>query len=262
MDPLAIGTYNPSTDSLPQIVSQNEMLMMPFLEDYVNQIDQLENFNGNFNPNSVWTPTATNPATEFNYDDYYAKMAANQARMSQYNMEQQERMRRESLISSAPIEKIQTAAMILQEKIAQNEQDQIRDAFNAFVQSIRAAYDPDGQADEGAIKARAISEYQRLTGRNLLADIRENGSTDFSNGLIRGATFGLLGNQNSTEDNIEYITGQAKSPNSEKLEKTGSTLGGAAAGAAAGAAIGTLCGGPLVGTVIGAVIGGAIGFFR
>lgn len=268
MDPLAVGTgtYAPTSQSLPQIVSNTDMLMMPVLQDYSNKLSQLEDYNGMMNSNGALFPTQTynNNNNQFNYDEYYAQMAANQARMSQYNIEQNRRYRIDNLISSAPMEKIGNAVLVLQEKIAQNEQDQIQGALTAFIQSVREAYDPDGTADDATIKARALNIYQQQTGRNLIADIRENGNSDITHGFLNGLLFGVFGQNTSAEDNISDITEQPKSSKAKKMEAVGETAGYTATGAAAGAAIGACFGviGAGPGALIGAGIGAAYGLIK
>lgn len=258
MDPLAVGTYNPTAASLPQIASNTDMLMAPMLQEYSNRLAQLDDMDMTY-------PRVTYPVqgagagagSVFNYDEYYAQMAANQARMSQYQLEQAMRARQDNLIASAPMERIGTTAMMLQEKIAQNEQDQIPAALQAFKQAVREAYDPEGTADDETITARALNIYQQQTGRSLLADIRENGHGDFMHGFLNTALFGLFGQNNSTEDTISEITGQPKSTQAQKIEKVGKVTGGIATGAATGALVGSVV--PVIGTGIGAVAGAIIG---
>ena len=262
MDPLAVGTgtYAPTSASLPQIVSNTDMLMMPVLQDYSNRLSQLEDYNGMMNMNGTLFPLQqynNNGGTQFNYEEYYTQMAENQARMSQYNIQQNMRYRRDNLIASAPMEKITNTAMILQEKIVQNEQEQIAGALANFLQSVREAYDPDGVADDETIMARAQNIYQQQTGRNLIADIRENGSGDFMHGFLNTALFGLFGQNTSAEDNISDITGQPKSTQAQKIETVGKVTGGVATGAATGALIGSIV--PILGTGVGAVVGGVLG---
>lgn len=259
MDPLAIGTYNPTAASLPQIMSNTDMLMAPMLQEYSNRVAQLDDMDMTY-PRATYPTQGAGAGSVFNYDEYYAQMAANQARMSQYQLEQATRARQDNLIASAPMERIGTTAMMLQEKIAQNEQDQIPAALQAFKQAVREAYDPEGTADDETITARALNIYQQQTGRSLLADIRENGHGDFMHGFLNSALFGLFGQNNSTEDTISEITGQPKSSQAQKMEKAGKVAGGVAMGAAAGA-VAAIWGGPIC-AAIGGVVGAIYGFFK
>ncbi|MBR6098775.1 hypothetical protein IKP85_03435 [bacterium] len=260
MDPLASMSYLPTAATLPQITSNTDMMMMPLLQDYANQVSRLDDYTNVMSMNGSLFPAQnynTGNAGSFDYDAYYTRMAENQARMSEFNMQQNIRSRQQNLMASAPMERISTSAQILQEKIAQNEQDQIPGALAAFYQSIRDAYDPDGTADEDTIKARAMNVYQQLTGRNLISDIRENGSSSVVQGFWNGALFGIFGQNRTAEDNIADITNQPKSTQAQTMETVGQSTGWIATGAGIGAGIGACFGG--VGAGPGAVVGAIVG---
>jgi hypothetical protein len=269
-NPVGLGSYQ-MAGSLPQIVSNTDMLMLPYLINYSNQVAALNNYTDTVNGNmplftmaqaAAVTGTNTgnnnnNNGTSNNYEDYYQKLAEQQARMSQYNIQQNMRYRQEQLAANAPFEKIAAATQVLQGKIAQNEQDQIPGALAAFYESIKEAYDPEGTADEATIKARALGVYQSQTGRNLIADIKACGNSSIVQGFLNGLAFGIFGQNTTAEENIAQITDQPVSSSEKNMQKVGETTGYAATGALMGAGVGAFFGG--IGAGPGALVGAGVG---
>ena len=150
------------------------------------------------------------------------------------------------------------AAQALQTKILEDEQAQIYPALMAFVEAYKTACDPDGTMDEKTLLASACAEYQKITGNNLLADIKANSSGSFMNGFIRSATFGLFGQKQTADETTAQITGQEVSESSKNWKKAGKVAGKTASCAAIGAGIGACFGG--IGAGPGAVVGAVVGF--
>ena len=184
-----------------------------------------------------------------------------------YNMRQAEKYRLNGAQTNAPYNLMNFSAMALQSKIIENEQDQIPGALRDFIEAYRQACDPEGQMDEKTLLSSAAIEYHKITGKNLITDIRENGSSSFMAGFINSATFGLFGSRYSADDTIAQLDGQPVSSSSKNLKKAGRTAGGIVAGAGSGAALGAAIGtfgGPIgwgAGAIVGGIIGGLCGLF-
>lgn len=71
---------------------------------------------------------------------------------------------------NASVEGVQGAAANLKDKILQNEQDQIQEAYKAYVDSVRAAY---GDGTEQEVQSRAKSLYAQMNGGKHLYKICE-----------------------------------------------------------------------------------------
>ncbi len=253
----AAGTVT-GVDSLPAITNTNDMLMFPFLDNYRAQLDSFDATSGNLD----YTYPGRIGMAPVDTSQMYTQMQRTQEQMMDFNMRQQQRYRYNNAEVTAPLNKLTLAATTLQSKILENEQDQIEGALQAFVQAYRQAYDPEGTMDNETALANAVTEYQKLTGKSLLADIKDNGSSAFMSGFVRSATFGLFGDRTTADENIAKVTGQPVSEASKKWHTVGRVAGKAATGAAAGAAIGAAVtswsGG--WGAIIGAVVGGIWGF--
>lgn len=163
--------------------------------------------------------------------DYMKQMQEYQKQYSEYMVEQQKLNRNAELRVNAPMEGIQGAVAILKDKVMRNEQDQIATAFENLTDKVRAAYGND--IDESEARARAITTYQQLTGKNLFEDIRENGRSSFTQGMVQSATFGL-DDHYSAEDTVSRING-SEVASGEKIEQNvGRVVGGATIGAITG----------------------------
>ena len=98
----------------------------------------------------------------YNYEDYYKNYQKYQDFMIDNGINYQEKMRNADLRLNAPQEGILKQATILHEKIMQNEQEQILQAYNAFKNSVRAMYGDNADETTGInIVKRAIEEPLR-----------------------------------------------------------------------------------------------------
>lgn len=197
--------------------------------------------------------------TAGSYEDYYKNYEKYQDFMINNQVRQQQKMRNADLRLNSPQEGIARQAAILHEKIVQNEQQQIQNAYKEYLQSVKAMYG-NGSADE--ISNRAVTLYKQLTGIELTDDIRQHGNSSFKQGLLQTLTLGFADNK-TAEENISDMTGQPVG-RSEKAKKiAGNLLGGAVFGGAA--AIGTkyllkaFCAGAKNKPFWAALIGGAVG---
>lgn len=163
--------------------------------------------------------------------EYMQQMQEYQQQYSDYMVQQQKLNRNAELKVNAPMEGIQGAVTILQDKILKNEQDQIPTAFDNLVEKVRAAYGEG--SSESEVKTRAISAYKQLTGHSLIDDIRQNGRTSFTQGVVQSATFGL-DDHYSTEDTVARITGSEVASAEKTYQNLGRIAGGATIGTVAG----------------------------
>lgn len=138
----------------------------------------------------------------------------------------QQKSRNADLRINAPMEGIQDAGAILNEKIYKDEQEQILPALAEYIAQVKAAY-PNG-TDEDILK-RAKSLYKQQFQTELVDDIRKNGKDAFTQGFIQSVTFGLADNK-TAEENIAQITGQQVG----RADQTKKVLGRAAGGAVVG----------------------------
>ncbi|MBD5403293.1 hypothetical protein HDR58_10935 [bacterium] len=165
-----------------------------------------------------------------NNQSYFNNMKDYQKFYVDYNVDQQNMQRNADLRINASVEGIRGAAAILQDKIKQNEQDQIPQALNAYIESVSAAYGP-GTPKE--IKSRALSLYQEMTGKSLIQDLRDNSHSSFTQGALQSMTFSLW-DRNSAEDNISALTGQPVNSGDKAAQNLGRVVGAVGVGAAAG----------------------------
>ena len=138
----------------------------------------------------------------------------------------QEKSRNADLRLNAPIEGIQDAGAILNEKIYKDEQEQILPALTQYIAQVKAAYP--NATDEDVLK-RAKSLYKQQFQTDLIDDIRKNGKDAFAQGLLQAVSFGLADNK-TAEENIADITGQPVG----RADETKKILGRAAGGAVVG----------------------------
>ena len=164
------------------------------------------------------------------YEDYYRNYEKYQDFMIDNQVHQQQKWRNANLQLNSPQEGIEKQANILHEKILQDEQEQILEAYNAFKGSVRQMYG--NNATEEQIANRASTLYAQVTGKSITDDIREHGRDSFTQGLIQTITFGF-GDKNTAEENISSLTGQPVG----RKEKTKKIAGNVAGGAIVGGAI-------------------------
>lgn len=156
--------------------------------------------------------------------NYFDQMKQYQQFYNQYNIDQQKMQRNADLKLNGSMESIQTSARDLKDKIDHNEQDQIKEAYDAYVKAVKNAY---GQGTEEEITSRALTLYQQMNGKTLIQDLRDNGHGSFSQGFIQAMTLGFWG-QKSSEDNIAEVTNQPV-PTMEKVKQNIGRVGGAVA---------------------------------
>ena len=141
----------------------------------------------------------------YSNQDYFNNMKEYQKFNIDYNVDQQKMQRNADLRINASVEGVQGAAANLKDKILQNEQDQIQEAYKAYVDSVRAAY---GDGTEQEVQSRAKSLYAQMNGgKTLVQDLRDNSHGSFTQGLLQTLTLGAYC-RHSSEDNISKITGQ------------------------------------------------------
>lgn len=159
-----------------------------------------------------------------NNQSYFNNMRDYQKFYNDYNIEQQRMQRNADLRINASVEGIKSAASILKDKIVNNEQDQIPEAFEKYLNSVRAAY---GEGTDSEIKSRAMTLYAQMNGnKSLIQDLRDYGHGSGTQGFIQALTFGMY-NRHSAEDNISNITG-APVGSGEKTKHNFGRLAGAA----------------------------------
>lgn len=159
---------------------------------------------------------------------YFDQMKQYQQFYGQYNLEQQRMQRNADLQLNGSMESIQETAANLKDKIEHNEQDQIKEAYVKYIDSVRRAY---GDGNEEDINSRAMTMYRNLTGKSLVQDLRDNGHSSFVQGIYQTLTFGLF-SQKSAEDNIAEITGQTVHQGEKISQNTGRIVGAGILGTA------------------------------
>lgn len=263
LDPLygygtsAAAASSPCASDPISAMSQDASAMaQPFLDAYDAQLQALDQqgsiFSGDYMSNGSTVPVTLDATSA------YRQMREIQQEQMDYNMRQAEQYRLNQAQVNAQYNNMNFAAQALQAKIVEDEQAQIFPALMDFVAAYKTACDPNGTMDQKTLLASACAEYQKITGTNLLAEIKANSSGSFMNGFIRSATFGLFGQRQSADETIAQITGQEVSESSRNWKRAGKVTGKTATCAGIGAAIGSIV--PGVGTGVCAGIGAAIGF--
>ena len=154
--------------------------------------------------------------------NYYKKMLENQ-------VEYQKQMRAADIELNSAQRTMQQKGRVLNEKIMQNEQEQIMPAFREYIESARDFYGDKGS--EEALKTEALDAFERQFQKSVQSAIREHGNNSIWHGFKEVASLGLLDTV-SAEQNISEITGQPVG-NKEKIkEVVGNGLGGATWGVA------------------------------
>ena len=165
---------------------------------------------------------------------YFDQMKEYQKLYGQMMLEQQKMQRYADLQLNGSMESIEECAQNLKDKIAHNEQDQIKDAYKKYVDSVRRAY---GDGNEEDINSRAMTMYRKLTGQSIVQDLRNSGHSSFVQGVFQSLTFGLF-SQKSSEDNIAEITGQTVHQGEKIEQNIGRVVGALGAGVAGTAVLG------------------------
>ncbi len=209
----------------------NDLLMAPFLNNYQNQVAALDtmstlnndslSMNGSIFPNFTGT---------FDYDKFYKDMQKNQDYMYDNQRRQALKWRSNDFEINAPLQEIQEQCENLHTKVIQDEQEQIRDSFAALKNAVRAAYDPEGQASEKQIAAKAKALYMQYMGKDLSEDILEHSSGSFKQGFLQTISLGLYDGVSASE-NVAEITGQPVGRKDKAKKMAGNAIGGATVGA-------------------------------
>ena len=169
---------------------------------------------------------------------YFDNMRNYQQFYNEYNIEQQKMQRNADLQLNGAIEAIKSSAGNLKDKIERNEQDQIKVAYQAYLDAVRNAY---GEGTEKEIRSRAAALYEQINGVSLIKDLRANSNSSFVQGLIQTLTLGFYDNK-SAEDNISEITGQPVSMDEKTEQNLGRITGAAVIGGGAYAGVKLLSG--------------------
>ena len=163
----------------------------------------------------------------YNNQQIYDNMMNNLQFNQNYTIAAQNGQRNIDLRVNASIEAVKGAAMIVKDKVLANEQDQIEEAYNNYVETVRLAY---GDASDKEVKARAASLYAQMNGgKSIYQDLRENSHSSFTQGVIQAMSFGTY-DRNSAEDNISKISGAPVGTTEKTLHNTGRIVGSAGIG--------------------------------
>lgn len=169
---------------------------------------------------------------------YFDNMKNYQQNWNNYYVDSQKLQRNSDVRINGAMEAIQETAANLKDRIAQNEQDQIPEAYQKYLNAVKNAY---GEASEEEINSRALSLYTQMTGKTLVQDLRDHGHTSLLQGFLQTVTLNTYCRR-SAEDNIADITHQSV-PLGEKTEQNiGRIAGLGAIGAAAYAGAKALAG--------------------
>lgn len=161
-----------------------------------------------------------------NIEDYYKNIEKYDDFMLDRQVRREQRVRNANLQLSSPGEGIQKQAELLHEKILQDEQEQIKIAYDQYIDSVKAMY---GDATKEQIENRADSLYKQIHGVTVHDDIRKNGKGSFTQGFLQTLTFGLADGK-TAEENISTLTGLPVSRTEDSKKFAGNIAGGAAVG--------------------------------
>ena len=262
----ATGLYGLSPNLYNNQIALNDLTGLDIYPPYGMTIDPMLSMNGSifggypamgYGMGMPFMPAFT--GSGYNYEDYYKNYNKYQDFMIENGINYQQKMRNANLRLNAPEEGIAKQAAILHEKIMQNEQEQIMQAYNSFKESVRAMY---GNADETQIANRASTLYKQVNGCTVTDDIRKYGGDSFTQGFLQTLTFGYADGK-TAEENISQLTGQpvGRSENAKKM--AGNIVGGAVVGGGALASLGLIWQGIKTGarnkTFWGILAGAAVG---
>ena len=251
--------------------------LMPILEGYKNQVAMLDpmnsamSMNGSvFGTNPMMTPFMGAGCInftgnyykdgKFDYDSYYRDMRNQSHSMMENSLQQTRDNRQFEYKANAPMTLLKKEATTLKVKIEQNEQDQVQQALEAYLASVRNVYDPNGEMSEQDLLAQAEALYsQQFPGRSIQGDLAEHSKGSFMHGLLQSVTFGMY-DKTTAAENVAKITGQPVSSQDATLKIAGNATGGAIIGSLGLGLIGRSikCGG--WGAVLGAIAGTVIGY--
>lgn len=169
------------------------------------------------------------PMMGMGYDmqQYYDYMKKNQRFQAEYNIDNVKLGRNVDLRSYASMEAVKNSATALKDKIIKNEQDQIKEAYDKYVQTVALAY---GDGDPKEIQARAKSLYAQMNGGvTLTQDLREYGHGSFTQGMLQSMTLGTYC-RNSAEDNVAYTTNSPVATGEKTKQNIGRIAGAGVVG--------------------------------
>ena len=169
----------------------------------------------------------------YNPQDYFNQMKQYQQFYNQYNIDQCKMQRNADLQINGSMESVTEAAEHLKDKISRNEQDQIKVAYQKYLQAVKNAY---GQGNDEDMNSRAATLYKQITGKSLFQDLRDNGHGSFMQGIIQTMTFGTYA-QKSAEDNVAEISGQEVATTEKAIQNVGRVAGGVGVAAGVTAAL-------------------------
>lgn len=165
----------------------------------------------------------------YNYEDYYKNYEKYQDFMIDNQVRRQQKMRNADLRLNSPQEGIAKQATYLHEKIMRNEQQQIQEAYQNFIESVRNMY---GDASPEEIANRASTLYSQQYGCSITDDIRKYGRGSFTQGFLQTVTLGLA-DKKTAEENVSELTGQPVGRSERAKKIAGNIAGGAVFGGAA-----------------------------
>lgn len=177
-----------------------------------------------FNSNPYMTPFTGGYMGGANMEQYYRNNERYQDYMLDSQVRLQKRAREADITLNATQESIRQKAIVLNEKIVQNEQSQILSSFNSLVSSLRSYYGTNSNEEE--LKNKALALYEQQFGETLQASLRKNGSNSFTHG-IKEITLAPFADFTSTEQNIARINGQPEGRTESRKRQAGNAAGGA-----------------------------------
>lgn len=164
---------------------------------------------------------------------------------------------------NAPTDAAINAALKIKTLITTNRKDEILAAWTEFEQAVAKLPQFQKLANGASvtnpmnpqeIKAAARTFYAQHMGSDVIQDINTNLAGSFGQGMKKGLSLGLAGDDMDADMLTEKILGLQRD-SSNKVARVGGNVAG---GAVVGAAIGTwIAPGP--GTLIGGIIGGVVG---
>lgn len=164
---------------------------------------------------------------------YFDNMKNYQQSWNNYYVDAQKMQRNNDVKLNGAMEAIKETASNLKDRIMQNEQDQIPEAYIKYLNAVKNAY---GEASEEEINSRALSLYAQMNGKTLVQDLRDYGHSSLLQGFLQTVTLNSYCRR-SAEDNIADITHQSV-PLGEKTEQNiGRIAGCGAIGTAAYAGV-------------------------
>ena len=195
----------------------------------------------------------------YNYEDYYKNYQRYQDFMLDTQVRQQQNIRNADLRLNSPLEEVSKKSSLLHEKIMQNEQQQIQQAYQQYKNSVRSLY-PNASDEE--IANRASTMYKQLHGVSIHDDIRKYGRGSFTQGFLQTLTLGFADNK-TAEENVSELTGQPVGRSERAKKIAGNIAGGAVFGGAAAISakylLKAFCAGAKNKTFWAAIIGGIAG---